>query len=68
VEAMAQELCEVELVNLPVRCGLTGGFRMTLKTCVAQPEIAVTFSFAWCSEVNSHKIHLANSLRRGISN
>jgi hypothetical protein len=35
VEAMAQELCEFELVDLPVRCGLAGGFRMTLKTCVA---------------------------------
>ena len=68
MEAMAQELCEVELVNLPVRCGLAGGFRMTFKTCVAPPEIAVTLSFVWCSRVNSHKIHLANSLRRGISN
>jgi hypothetical protein len=53
VEAMAQELCKVEVVDLPVRCRLAGGFRMTLKTCVAQPEIAVTLDSIWCSGVNS---------------
>jgi hypothetical protein len=50
---MAQELCEVELVDLPVRCGLAGGFRMTLKTCVAPPEIGVTLGFIWCFGVKS---------------
>lgn len=61
---MAQVLCGVELVDLPVRCGLAGGFRMTLKACVAPTRDRSDTQCCLVPWSELHKIHLANSLRR----